>query len=486
MAEILFGQSYYLRLDSKMWDAMQPYPPLGTLYAAAYLRERGHEVAVFDAVLAESEAQWQEALRQHRPRVAVLYEDSFNYVTKMCLLHMRQMALRMVDMARAAGCTVIVCGPDATDHPNEYFAHQADYVVAGEGEITLGELIDVLTGRSDSRAEDVAGIIYLHEGQPRATTPRPLIRALDSLPFPARDLVDLGRYQELWRRRHGYFSTNMVTTRGCPYRCNWCAKPIWGQHYATRSPENVVAELRLLEETLAPDHIWYADDIMGLEEGWIARLADLLDREGIGTPFKCLSRPDLILRDGVIGDLKRAGCQIVWIGAESGSQKVLDAMEKGIRVHDIVRASEELHRAGLQVGFFVQFGYPGETWEDIELTLQMLRQCRPDDIGISVSYPLPGTPLYEQVKDQLGSKQNWTDSSDLAMLYEGPFSTAFYRRLHRVVHKEQLVRRGWADVRRIGLQPRRFTARQLGRLATALYHSLTLPAARYDLRRAAR
>ena len=122
MAEILFGQSYYLRLDSKMWDAMQPYPPLGTLYAAAYLRERGHEVAVFDAVLAESEAQWQEALRQHRPRVAVLYEDSFNYVTKMCLLHMRQMALRMVDMARAAGCTVIVCGPDATDHPNSICA----------------------------------------------------------------------------------------------------------------------------------------------------------------------------------------------------------------------------------------------------------------------------------------------------------------------------------------------------------------------------
>ena len=279
------------------------------------------------------------------------------------------------------------------------------------------------------------------------TTRRPEIKDLDSLPFPAWDLVDVPRYKRIWRERHGYFSMNMVTTRGCPFHCNWCAKPIWGQRYNVRSPENVVAELEYLHATYQPDLIWFMDDIFGLKPGWLPKYAALLKSEGWQIPFKCLSRVDLLLRPGEVDALKAAGCQIVWVGAESGSQKVLDAMDKGTQVEQIYRLTPLLHQAGLQVGFFIQFGYPGEERDDIEKTLAMLRTCQPDDIGISVSYPLPGTRFYEAVRSQLGERQNWEDSSDLAMLYQGPFSTEFYRQLYGVAHKEFRARKLWKALR---------------------------------------
>lgn len=497
MAEVLFGQSYYLRFDPKLWQAMQPYPPLGTMCAASYLRQRGYDIALFDAMLADSEQRWAEALDLHRPRYAIIYEDSFNYLSKMCLLRMRQAAFTMSEMARERGCTVILCGSDATDHAPEYFTHGADYALIGEGEHTLGELMDHLAGRIDVPTESIKGLAFpnslqyairntqypIPNTQPVFTPPRPIITNLDSLPFPAWDLVDIPRYQDIWRRRHGYYSMNMVTTRGCPYHCNWCARPIWGQRYNVRSPENVVAELKWLKETYHPDHIWFADDIMGLKPDWLRRFADLVEEQDARMPFKSLSRADLLLRDGDINALKRAGCQIVWVGAESGSQKILDAMEKGTTVEQIYEATRRLHEAGIQVGFFLQFGYPGETREDIEKTLQMVRDCRPDDIGMSVSYPLPGTKFFERVKDQLGVKQNWVDSSDLAMLYEGPYSTAFYRQLHTVLHKEFRARKYWTELKQVARRPANLRPIHLRRAAAMAYHATTIPLERHRLNR---
>ena len=229
MSDVLFGQSYYLRFDPKLYAALQPYPPLGTMYAAAYLRARGYDVALFDAMLAASEADWAAALDRARPRFAVLFEDNFNYLSKMCLLRMRAAAFAMIDMAKARGCTVILCGADATDHADLYFARGADYVLLGEGEETLGELLDVLTGKSSMPFEALLGLAYRNADSKstsnfRANARRPDISRLDDLPFPAWDLIDVEKYRSIWRRRHGYFSMNMVTTRGCPYHCNWCAK----------------------------------------------------------------------------------------------------------------------------------------------------------------------------------------------------------------------------------------------------------------------
>ena len=513
MAEVLFGQSYYLRFDPKLWEAMQPYPPLGTLYAAAYVRERGYDVALFDAMLADSEERWAEALDRHQPRFAVLYEDNFNYLSKMCLLRMREAAITMTRMAKERGCTVILCGADATDHAPLYFDANVDFVLQGEGEITLGELLDSLTGRSQQPVEEILGLAVAGDrssvisyqlsvnsdqnavnsetaqtpdnGQPLSTdhrllftAPRPLIRDVDSLPRPAWDLVDIELYRHAWLERHGYYSMNMVTTRGCPYHCNWCAKPIWGQRYNSRGPESVAAELKWLKDTYHPDHIWFVDDIMGLKPGWMRRFADEIERLDARVPFKCLSRVDLLLRDGDIDALRRAGCQIVWVGAESGSQKILDAMEKGTKVEQIYEASRRLHAAGIKVAFFLQFGYPGETRADIEKTLQMVRDCQPDDIGMSVSYPLPGTKFYDRVYDELGAKQNWQDSSDLAMLYEGPFATEFYRHLHTVLHKEYRARKTWSNLtgQNGGRRP---GPRQVGAM---VYQAATLPLARRKLR----
>ncbi len=475
MSEVLLGQSYYLRFDPKLWQAMQPYPPLGTLYAASYLRQRGYDVALYDAMLADSETRWDEALARHQPRFAVLYEDNFNYLSKMCLLRMREAALTMIDSARSRGCTVVVGGADASDHAGLYLSRGAEFVLVGEGEETLGELLDVLTKRRAGAIDSIAGLAW--DGRPsvRTTAARPPIKNLDALPFPAWDLVDMPRYRDAWRQRHGYFSLNMVTTRGCPYHCNWCAKPIWGQRYNVRSPANVVAELKLLKQTYRPDHIWFMDDIMGLVPGWLARFADQVQAEDAGVPFKSLNRADLLLRDGAVDGLRRAGCRTVWIGAESGSQSVLDAMEKGTRVEQIRTVTERLHRAGIEVGFFLQFGYPGETWEDIRRTFGLVRDCMPDEIGVSVSYPLPGTQFYDRVAHELGQKRNWEDSDDLAMLYRGPYPTAFYRTLHAALHREFRLRRAWGALRRALYTPRALRLGHVRRVLAATVRAATLP-----------
>jgi len=486
MTDILFGQSYYLRFDPKLWAAQQPYPPLGTLYAAAVMRRAGYDVALFDAMLAESEAEWAAALDAHQPRFAVIYEDNFNYLTKMCLLRMRQAAFTMSAMAAARGYTVIVAGSDASDHSAAYLSAGAHYVLLGEGEATLLELIDRLAGRTTTPLSDIAGLAHCADGRPHANPRRPPIADVDALPFPAWDLVDVERYRHLWRERHGAYSMNMVTTRGCPYHCNWCAKPIWGQRYHSRSPECVAAEMRWLKETYAPDHIWFADDIMGLKPGWWARFAEAVEARDARLPFKCLSRADLIMRNEAdVAALARAGADIVWLGAESGSQRILNAMEKGTTVEQIRDAAQRLHEAGVRVGFFLQFGYPGETRDDIEATLQLVRDGRPDDIGMSVSYPLPGTKFHTAVRAQLSAKQNWIDSADLDMLYEGPFSTAFYRQLHGVLHKEFRARRALDEARRVAAHPAQWRPAHVRALAGAAYRRATLPAARARLNRLA-
>lgn len=486
-ADVLFGQAYHLRFDPKLWQAMEPYPPLGTLYAAALLRERGLAVALHDSMLAESPAEWAEALDRHRPRYAVLYEDNFNYLTKMCLGTMREAGLEMIRMAHDRGCRVIVAGSDPTDAAELYLDAGAQVVLLGEGEASLDEVMTVFEGRSSTPLAAIDGIAFVAaDGTPHQTPRRAVIRDLDTLPLPAWDLVDMARYRAIWQQRHGRFSLNMVTTRGCPYHCNWCAKPLWGQRYHVRDPARVAAEVELLLERYRPDHIWFMDDILGLKPSWLPAFADEVGRRGLKFGFKCLTRPDLALRDGTAEALRRAGCETVWMGAESGSQKILDAMEKGTTVEQIRTATARLQAAGIRVALFLQFGYPGETRADIEHTLQMVRDCRPDDIGMSVSYPLPGTTFYERVRSELGAKQHWRDSEDLAMMYQGPFTTEFYRQLHTVLHTEFRARRRLDEVAAAGRRPWRLRPRHGVAAAGALARWARLPLERARLERLAR
>jgi radical SAM superfamily enzyme YgiQ (UPF0313 family) len=485
MSDVLFGQAYFLKFDPKLWAARQPYPPLGALYAAACVRQRGYDVSLFDAMLADSEDEWSAALDRHRPRFAVIYEDNFNYLTKMCLLRMRQAALTMIEAARQRGITVIVAGSDATDHASIYLARGANLVVMGEGEMTVVDALDSLSGRSLVPITAVRGLAFRGSNGVSQAPAREFIRNLDALPRPAWDLVDIERYRAIWLRHHGFFSMNVVTTRGCPYHCNWCAKPIYGQRYTARSVESVVDEMGWLTSNYHPDHLWIADDIFGLKPGWIERFSELVQERRIVLPFKCLLRADGVT-DAVARALGAAGCRTAWIGAESGSQRILDAMEKGTRVEAIAGATRRLRQAGVQVGFFLQFGYPGETRDDIERTLQMVRDCRPDDIGVSVSYPLPGTPFYERVKTQLGDKQNWVDSDDLALMYRGTFVPEFYRALHVAVHAEFRARKGWDAFRQLVRRPWAPSVRTAREAAAGVYHAGRLPWWRRKVNRLAR
>jgi anaerobic magnesium-protoporphyrin IX monomethyl ester cyclase len=444
MSKILFTHSYFYPFDEKQWRTAQPHPPYGTLYAAAYMREQGFEVALFDTALRDTPDALLPVLKQETPQYLVIYDDGFNYLTKMCLTRMREAAFQMAGWGKEHGCTVIVNSSDSTDHYEAYLQHGADFVLLGEGEASLRELILRLESGSQECA-DIAGLAYLPRNQhPEVvrTAPRPVLHDLDSLPDPAWDLVDMEAYRNIWMAKHGYFTLNIATTRGCPYKCNWCAKPIYGNRYNSRSPERVVAEISRLIHTFNVRHFWMADDIFGLKPGWVQRFQALVEAQNLQFTYKIQSRVDLLLKEDTIDALAASGLREVWVGAESGAQKILDAMDKGTTVAEIEAATRLLQKKNIRVCFFLQFGYLGETREDIQATLDMVERLQPDDIGISVSYPLPGTKFYDKVKNLLGDKQNWTVSDDLAMMYPATFSAAYYRRLHRLVHKRFRRRQG--------------------------------------------
>ena len=227
----------------------------------------------------------------------------------------------------------------------------------------------------------------------------------------------------------------MATSRGCPYACNWCAKPVFGRGYEQRSARSVAMELRLLKDRITPQHIWFADDIFGLTPNWLREFADEVNRLNARTSFTMQSRVNL-MRPEAVEALAEAGAEEVWLGIESGSQKILDAMEKGSRVEEARNATRALKKHGIRACWFLQLGYPGENWDDLSLTRDLVREETPDDIGVSVAYPLPGTRFYELVKAQLGKRRNWRDSDELAMLFQGTFDTEFYRMIRDVLHDE--------------------------------------------------
>lgn len=414
---------------------MQPYAPLGTLYAAALLQNRGYEVSVFDTMLQDPSDGFPEALRSDRPKIVAVYEDNFNFLSKMCLTRMREVAFAMAQQARAAGAIPIVNGSDASDHADEYLAAGFEAVLLGEAEWTLLEIVAALLQGSPV-SDSIAGLAFLDgNGRVRRSAPRPIMRDLDVLPLPARHLIDMGSYARAWRDAHGRFSANLVASRGCPFRCNWCAKPIYGNNYHSRSPLSVAEEMRSLKYDFGAEHLWFADDLFAPRLQWTEQLAEAVEERDAALPFKVQTRVDL-LSPATVAALKRAGCAEVWMGAESGSQRVLDAMDKDTRVEQIERARHNLAEAGIRACYFLQFGYPGETWSDIRKTIELVRRTKPDDIGVSVSYPLPGTKFFERVRATMSDKVNWSDSEDLSIMFKSPYTDAFYRALHDALHAD--------------------------------------------------
>jgi len=436
MADVLLTHSYHLPFDRKQVRKMEPYPPLGTLYAAGLLRANGIPVAVFDTMLQEPEAGFREALREHRPRIVAIYEDDFNFLTKMCLTRMRDVAWEMIEAARQAGARVVVHGSDATDRAADYLRNGCDYVLEGEAEYPLLELAKAAFGGGDPTT--IPGVKWLNGNGRQASVEMCAHRATrghGDLPLPARDLIDVPSYRAAWKSAGRPFSLNLIASRGCPFRCNWCAKPIFGDAFQLRPAREVALEMKLLKETYGAEHLWFADDIFGLNRQWLQDFARCVEEQHCATPFKIQARADLLTKESVHA-LKRAGCAEVWMGVESGSQKVLDAMEKGLRVEEVIAARDYLRGEGIRACYFLQLGYPGEQWEDLQKTIALVRDTRPDDVGVSFSYPLPNTRFYAKVKRQLGAKQNWSDSEDLCVMFKGAYSDRMYRAVRDALHAE--------------------------------------------------
>jgi len=434
LADILLTHSYHLPYDAKQLRKMQPYVPLGTLYAASALREKGFSVAVFDSMLEEPEEHFEAALYKHNPRIVAVYEDDFNFLSKMCLTRMREVAWEIAGTARSANAVVVAHGSDSTDHPELFLNHGFDYVLCGEAEATLVDLCSSVLGGVE--VSDLDGLV--RRGA-RGTFARSRQRLASNaswtnLPTPARDLIDLEPYRKAWTKAHGYFSTNMVAGRGCPYHCNWCAKPISGNKYHLRSAAAVAEEMQQLKEA-SVEHIWFGDDVFALNHHWLEQFAGEVEKRDAAIPFKIQSRADLMSMS-TVQDLKRAGCAEVWMGVESGSQAVLNAMDKGLTLSSVVAARSRLKAASIRACYFLQFGYPGENWARLQETISFVRSTRPDDIGISFSYPLPGTAFYERVQAELGRKRNWTDSDDLCIIFKAAYTTDFYRAVRDALHAE--------------------------------------------------
>ena len=435
MAQVLLTHSYHLPFDSKQLRKMQPYLPLGTLYAATALREHGISVAAFDTMLEEPSAKFVSMLEAHRPRIVAVYEDDFNFLSKMCLTRMRDVAWEIARAARAIGAVTVVHGSDSTDNPGLFLENGFDYVLCGEAEETLLQLCRSILDAEQAPVLD--GLVRLDDqnllvrsGQWLSKNP-----AWSALPLPARDLIDMEPYRKAWVKAHGYFSANMVSSRGCPFHCNWCAKPISGNKFHLRPAAAVAEEMRLLKMSAGVEHIWFGDDVFALDRHWVEQFAEEVAKKDAAVPFKIQSRADL-MSEATVRHLKTAGCAEVWMGVESGSQTVLDAMDKGLKLSSVRSARRLLKEAGIRACFFLQFGYPGESWAELQQTIALVRETRPNDIGISFSYPLPGTIFHERVQAQLGQKRNWTDSDDLCIMFKAAYKTDFYRAVRDALHAE--------------------------------------------------
>lgn len=419
MAELLLAHSLHLALDPRAKAERKPHPPLGLLVTAAELEAAGHDVAVYDGTFGRVE-DFRAALAGHTPRRVAILADPHNISQKMCLSVWRTAALEMAAMATAGGAAVLVAGPDVSDHPGEY---ERPGVTAVIGE------------------HDAAVAAWARDAPlPPPRTPR---TSLVGLPLPAWGRVDMAQYAATWRAAHGSWEMNVSTARGCPFRCNWCAKPTWGRRYTVRPADEVWAEVQALRDAYQPDRLWFTDDIFGIHKDWLARYADLAASSPL--PFRCLSRADLLTDERVVADLARAGAAEVWLGAESGSDAVLKAMDKDGTVAEIRQAAGLLRRAGIRTGFFLQLGYPGERYEDVLQTVRMVRELRPAEIGVSVSYPLPGTAFFDRVMaEQPGASipdARWAGSMENRLLFQSPYPQGFYDAAREVLRAEHAVAR---------------------------------------------
>lgn len=440
--DILLAHGYFLQEDPHERQIMRPYAPLGILYISAYLKAAGFDVAVFDSTF-QTLAAFETLIARERPAVVGLY---VNMLTKF-------RALEMIRCCKLHGATVILGGPEPINYAAEYLQAGADVIVRGEGEAALAELLPHLARHGLGGLEGIAGIAYRNgDDAVCETLPRPQLADLSAHPWPDREAIDIEAYLHTWRTHHGRGALSVIHARGCPYTCQWCSHSVFGHTHRRRTPEDAADELLWIKERYDPDLIWYADDVFTINHRWLFAYAEALKRRGVRIPFECISRADR-LNQQVVDVLAEMGCWRLWNGSESGSQRVLDAMDRRVQVADVQAKTHMLRAAGIETGMFIMLGYADETVEDIAATVEHLKIANPDIFLTTVAYPIKGTPFYAEVESRIVTAREWFERSDRDLTVAGRYSRRFYSFATRWMVNEVALHQARGD-RRVGWKRR--------------------------------
>jgi len=413
---IVLTHAYYLFEDDKEQAIMKPYAPLGLLYISGYLNTHNIENHVYDSTF-YSKSNQLEFIEEKQPKIIAIYT---NLMTKINVI---KLIKTLKSEAKYGFPKLILGGPDITYNSENYLNTGVDFLIIGEGEQSTLELYNAIINNEDYSI--ITGIAYLEDGQLKRTSPRVKIKDLLELPLPNRDAIPIDKYLDTWKTHHGKSSMTVSTQRGCPYTCKWCSTAVYGQSYRRRPTNLVAAELRMLKENYNPDSIWFVDDVFSVSHKWIKSFHEEVIKQDAIIPFECITRAER-LNDEVLQLLKEAGCFRIWIGAESGSQKIIDAMDRRVDVNVVKEAIQKTNAIGIESGTFIMVGYPGENKEDIKETITYLKAANPSHFTITVAYPIKGTSLYNEIEDKITIQPNWETSTDRDIDFKRTYSRKFY------------------------------------------------------------
>lgn len=412
---LLFTHAYYLSDDVKEQKIMKPYPPLGLLYVSAYLKSKNIDNTVFDTTFSSQQEQLNFILEK-QPKIICIYT---NLMTKIEVVKL----IKILKTEKFNHPKIVLGGPDVTYNVENYLKAGADFLVIGEGEETTFELYQTI--QNNGNFHKVDGIAFMKNNKVIQTNSRTKIKDLSELPLPNREAINIQRYLDTWKQNHGQSSMTISTQRGCPYTCKWCSTAVYGQSYRRRPANLVAAEMKMLKQNYNTDAIWFVDDVFTVSHKWLKEFRNEVIKQDAIVPFECITRAER-LNDETLQLLKEIGCFRIWIGAESGSQKIIDLMDRRVDVNLVKEMIQKTNAVGIETGTFIMVGYLGETKEDISETIHYLKEAKPTHYTITIAYPIKGTSLYYEVEDKITHQPNWETSTDREIDFKRTYSRKFY------------------------------------------------------------
>ncbi len=422
----IFTHGYFINEDEKEQKIMKPYPPLGILYLSAWLDKFGFENEVFDTSFSRM-SKLKEHLSKEQPKVLALYS---NLMTKLNIIEILQFTRKELKET-----IIVIGGPDVRHNVSDYLSAGSHIAVIGEGEETMREIVETISKGNETEFAHIDGLAYFSNDELIKTKERSRIRPVDDLPLPNRHKINMQQYLDTWKTHHGKSAMTVSTQRGCPYTCKWCSTAVYGQSYRRRSPKKVAEELLHIKNTYAPDSIWFVDDVFTVSHKWLETFCEEIKKLDAFIPFECITRADR-MNENVIKWLKEAGCFRIWIGAESGSQKVIDLMDRRVDVQQVRDMIQLTRKNNIEAGTFIMLGYPGETEEDIKETVKHLKESNPHYFTITVAYPIKGTSLYQEVEAKQNKVLDWMKSTDRDRDFKRTYTKRYYHHAVKWVDNE--------------------------------------------------